>query len=99
MLKGPHEVCGWRTMTPLKVSAKFCGCIYKFFLEESLYLSSETQSSVWSKKEKVIFRCSRLSIKLVTAIDFMSDDVTKSHPNGKHNLIEKNPKKSQEDLC
>ena len=28
----------------------------------------------------------------------MSDDMTKSRPNGEHNLIEKNPEKSQEDL-
>lgn len=28
----------------------------------------------------------------------MSDDMTKSRPNGEHNLIEKNPEKSQ-DLC
>lgn len=49
---GPQEVCGWRSVTPQKISAKFCGCMCAFFLEGSLQLSSETQSSVWSKMKK-----------------------------------------------
>lgn len=49
---GPQDVCGWRSMTSLKIGAKFCGCVCAFFLEESLQLSSETQSSVWSKMKK-----------------------------------------------
>lgn len=98
---GPQEVCGCRSMTPLKISARFWGCTCAFFLEEreSMAFIRDSKYGVvqkWKSSiplQEIIYKVTDC-LNLLGVIMWLSPC-----PKGKYSPIEKNPEESQEQLC